>query len=170
MRLACVKHAASVRSEPGSNSQVHPMSRPRPKPNQDTEQTRPRTPRLRPSQYPKDSNPSRASANNLTSVSVTHQKYTQQQTPLKQTSRQQEQSQTAPFRIIQIRTNPIHHYPQQTAKDAANVSLPSLCNCQRTDALASHRSSREAPCSRPPSLCQRDCSRRPPFAGNPVTD
>ena len=24
MRLACVKHAASVRSEPGSNSQVHP--------------------------------------------------------------------------------------------------------------------------------------------------
>ena len=26
-RLACVKHAASVRSEPGSNSQVHPSQR-----------------------------------------------------------------------------------------------------------------------------------------------
>ncbi len=26
MRLACVKHAASVRSEPGSNSQVHPKT------------------------------------------------------------------------------------------------------------------------------------------------
>jgi hypothetical protein len=25
VRLACVKHAASVRSEPGSNSQVHPV-------------------------------------------------------------------------------------------------------------------------------------------------
>src|SRR5208283_3852796 len=25
-RLACVKHAASVRSEPGSNSQVHPSA------------------------------------------------------------------------------------------------------------------------------------------------
>ena len=28
MRLACVKHAASVRSEPGSNSQVHPNTLP----------------------------------------------------------------------------------------------------------------------------------------------
>jgi hypothetical protein len=28
VRLACVKHAASVRSEPGSNSQVHPRSKP----------------------------------------------------------------------------------------------------------------------------------------------
>ena len=28
MRLACVKHAASVRSEPGSNSQVHQRSDP----------------------------------------------------------------------------------------------------------------------------------------------
>ena len=27
VRLACVKHAASVRSEPGSNSQVHPAPR-----------------------------------------------------------------------------------------------------------------------------------------------
>ncbi len=27
VRLACVKHAASVRSEPGSNSQVHPQDR-----------------------------------------------------------------------------------------------------------------------------------------------
>src|SRR5581483_11918100 len=26
VRLACVKHAASVRSEPGSNSQVHPTT------------------------------------------------------------------------------------------------------------------------------------------------
>ena len=30
MRLACVKHAASVRSEPGSNSQVHPAKPPQP--------------------------------------------------------------------------------------------------------------------------------------------
>jgi hypothetical protein len=29
VRLACVKHAASVRSEPGSNSQVHLRSQPR---------------------------------------------------------------------------------------------------------------------------------------------
>jgi hypothetical protein len=28
VRLACVKHAASVRSEPGSNSQVHPKTKP----------------------------------------------------------------------------------------------------------------------------------------------
>ena len=29
VRLACVKHAASVRSEPGSNSHLKPVSRPR---------------------------------------------------------------------------------------------------------------------------------------------
>ena len=34
VRLACVKHAASVRSEPGSNSQVHPS----PHPSQDKNQ------------------------------------------------------------------------------------------------------------------------------------
>ena len=32
VRLACVKHAASVRSEPGSNSQVHPAPSTKPKP------------------------------------------------------------------------------------------------------------------------------------------
>src|ERR1700761_6627502 len=30
VRLACVKHAASVRSEPGSNSQVHPVQNTKP--------------------------------------------------------------------------------------------------------------------------------------------
>src|ERR1700761_9405557 len=30
VRLACVKHAASVRSEPGSNSQVHPVQNAKP--------------------------------------------------------------------------------------------------------------------------------------------
>ena len=41
VRLACVKHAASVRSEPGSNSQVHPNQ---PKPNP-TKETRPSQPK-----------------------------------------------------------------------------------------------------------------------------
>ena len=39
VRLACVKHAASVRSEPGSNSQVHPS--PALKPNQNKQSPKP---------------------------------------------------------------------------------------------------------------------------------
>ena len=39
MRLACVKHAASVRSEPGSNSQVHLSSRPNPTTNKQNPNT-----------------------------------------------------------------------------------------------------------------------------------
>ena len=45
MRLACVKHAASVRSEPGSNSQVHPITQPQAKnPKSSNEQTKAQPP------------------------------------------------------------------------------------------------------------------------------
>jgi hypothetical protein len=54
VRLACVKHAASVRSEPGSNSQVHPAPssslRRLPAPSESPSQ--PQTPTLRPATLP----------------------------------------------------------------------------------------------------------------------
>ena len=45
VRLACVKHAASVRSEPGSNSQVHLPTHQSRKTNKPAQRTKPKTAR-----------------------------------------------------------------------------------------------------------------------------
>ena len=129
MRLACVKHAASVRSEPGSNSQVHlsPGIATRRQRNQDiNKQTRTHglsrsttafTFRLWPS-----------CAGTASKRTVTHKKDTRPNA-LKPNQRNPGSTQTqtagpATRSAPCSRTKP---------EGAANVSLPSLCNCQRPE-------------------------------------
>jgi hypothetical protein len=115
VRLACVKHAASVRSEPGSNSQVH----------------------LRRSVSFSENEQDPVSRSRLLGFERNHPhkricnalKIYIADTPT-QTPTQTIEQNLSPVQIIQ--RNPI---PSNThvmnSKDAANVSLPSLCNCQR---------------------------------------
>ena len=71
MRLACVKHAASVRSEPGSNSQVHLSTQPittgpstnRPELNQSPTQSKARNTSKRTVTHPKDTSTAPQKAN-----------------------------------------------------------------------------------------------------------
>ena len=62
----------------------------------------------------------------LTSVSVTYKVDTSQTRPFETSNRKYEQH---PSRPISAKPDPIH--PKMNSKDAANVSLPSLCNSQR---------------------------------------
>ena len=75
MRLACVKHAASVRSEPGSNSQVHQTQA---APRQDNPGTtnRPETHQINPSQYKQGQKTPSTSTQINPERYVTHQRYT----------------------------------------------------------------------------------------------
>ena len=122
VRLACVKHAASVRSEPGSNSQVHPCQSNhtiirkaelpgKPWSNQPDEQTQLNLSHT--SSLPKG----KPKAENSKHLS-THSQNTSDRHPIVKIK-------SGP----QIPTNhhPNRHHPdinQATAKDAANVSLP----------------------------------------------
>ena len=116
VRLACVKHAASVRSEPGSNSQVH-LRVPFPK----TSDSLMNGPEL----YGRD--PRNKSEGNLQSVTV----------------RIKEDTSRRPYGLptkSEYITHPDRRsdrpisflLSQERPKDAANVSLPSLFICQRS--------------------------------------
>ena len=117
VRLACVKHAASVRSEPGSNSQVH-LRVPFPK----TSDSLMNGPEL----YGR--HPRNKSEGNLQSVTVRIKE---------DTSRRPER----PTNEVRVHTHPDRRsdrpisspLSQGRPKDAANVSLPSLLICQRSE-------------------------------------
>ena len=115
MRLACVKHAASVRSEPGSNSQVHQSHPASPKTSQTKPTNRPITQSIKvqaPTRAPK---PSEAHCSTQSSKNTSN-------------SKPQIEDQSDPGQIP--KTQPINHQPRPprshaiTHKDAANVSLP----------------------------------------------
>ena len=90
--------------------------------------------------------PPKGPTENLTSVSVTHKKYTSTDTPL---------IGLLPRRSNKIQSNrrpekpnPIRFAPND--KDAANVSLPSLFNCQRAEATTNPS---PAPCGQTGFCC-----------------
>jgi hypothetical protein len=81
----------------------------------------------------------------LTSVTVTHQRSVQPRPFRPQTN--QAQVNTNPDQPAQCPIPPIQHpskAPNQQTQDAANVSLPSLCDCQRTKAKAPNARSARA--------------------------
>jgi len=94
VRLACVKHAASVRSEPGSNSQVHPKFAPPPKKQQPKPETNiPTQHALNPTPPHKQQRKERPE--NIINASQSNQIKTHQQTPQNHQARVQPgQSQT----------------------------------------------------------------------------
>ena len=94
VRLACVKHAASVRSEPGSNSQVH----------------------LKPTQVSPHQPKTNKARNPFSSKRLsTHKKDTSTNTPIKPVPDQYPGPNPSPYHSIPHRTEP---------QGAANVSLP----------------------------------------------
>ena len=113
VRLACVKHAASVRSEPGSNSQVH-QSPIRPKPNQKTNELDPNFLKLF-SRATRRRSDTQKLSKHLSHISKTHQ-----QTP--------ENIRENPDHMIQI--HPKHqpiaiiHLPSQVNKKRAQQAPP----------------------------------------------
>ena len=131
MRLACVKHAASVRSEPGSNSQVHQ----RLASNSSHRMTLTPTNRPNSTVVPQVISNQPSPAKDQTSQSqpretfkafVTHQTNTSQ-TPISSQvqvnpSQPKQQPNQSAIPTLTCKNNP---------QDAANVSLPNLCNCQR---------------------------------------
>ena len=105
MRLACVKHAASVRSEPGSNSQVHQtqFGRNQTKPNE-------QDPNL------SDIHPVAHKNHRTLEASVNAYRKTHQQTPKAKPKKPGSKPQ---------KPKPNRYQPKgQYLKDAANVSLP----------------------------------------------
>ena len=151
VRLACVKHAASVRSEPGSNSQVHPArhaqslgpqrdpgqthdqpNKQTPDPAKPDRPSRPRGERTRPkNRQNKTVNASKntSAEHSDSSHSPTQQTRSQKpdpQTPSDQISRNNPNRHARPAKPAQQRTRSAdqHH------RSAANISLPSLCKCQ----------------------------------------
>ena len=139
MRLACVKHAASVRSEPGSNSQVHQHpGQPNPTGRKTRHEKPTQTPTNRPNStvappdIPEQPSPSQDQTNQehpkaTFKAFVTHKTNTSP-TPL------------SPAKSRSILANPNHNQTNQSpttlsrisnTQDAANVSLPSLYKCQR---------------------------------------
>ena len=105
MRLACVKHAASVRSEPGSNSQVHQTQsgRNQTKPNE-------QDPNL------SDIHPMAHKNHRTLEASVNAYRKTHQQTPKAKPKKPGSKPQ---------KPKPNRYQPEgQYLKDAANVSLP----------------------------------------------
>ena len=128
MRLACVKHAASVRSEPGSNSQVHPNQNPR---RLQPERTDPGTSVF----HPPTQNPHQGQNPTGANVRKRHPKRTvthQKDTPTKRPKQPTDQAQDNPRPTNQPPTRPPNASTSRKHKDAANVSLPSLCCCERT--------------------------------------
>ena len=105
MRLACVKHAASVRSEPGSNSQVHQTQ-------SGQNQTKPneQDPNL------SDIHPMVHKNHRTLEASVNAYRKTHQQTPKAKPKKPGSKPQ---------KPKPNRYQPEgQYLKDAANVSLP----------------------------------------------
>ena len=135
MRLACVKHAASVRSEPGSNSQVHLRAGLR---QHKSEQI--------PSLISGPSQPlAGPELQNLTSVICNAFKNTSRQRPsgLFPDNR----TKSSPFN--QLRQNPVSSNARaMNDKDAANVSLPSLFDFQRAPGEPGPRGGRTVRCGR----------------------
>jgi hypothetical protein len=120
VRLACVKHAASVRSEPGSNSQVHHAWFEEPR------QTN--KPCLSLSGFPGVEH----QGSYLTSVTVTHQRYITA-TPIKHQINQNRAHGQTPSTI---KLSAKSHIPLSRAKRArAPPTYPfhRLYNCQRTE-------------------------------------
>lgn len=115
VRLACVKHAASVRSEPGSNSQVHPRSQP---------MARTQNKQIQSIRLPLQPLKPKAQAIKLETLKTHIQKTYENSIPIQEN---------------QIpRTNQASSLPRPSSKkpdrqDAANISLPSLSlfYCQR---------------------------------------
>ena len=120
MRLACVKHAASVRSEPGSNSQVHHV--PRCPGNPGYRETK----RTNPASYSGSRFPIvERSETILTSVTVTHQKRYITATPISTLSLNQHRAHSK----LHTRSDKVPRLLPALAcrkhRGAANVSLPS---------------------------------------------
>jgi hypothetical protein len=122
VRLACVKHAASVRSEPGSNSQVHLINRTFARQNQ----------RTRPPNLSKHRHPTR-SDDQISSACVSISRYTNN-TP--QTKRSARESQNPKPNI------PFHQSSAllQTTRGAPpTYPFHSRCNFQRTTGFLQSR-------------------------------
>ena len=126
MRLACVKHAASVRSEPGSNSQVH--LRTNHKRQRFNEQTRTQ-PVPHPSTQGREHFKAYCQRNQDPIELVRWNPFKIHRTAPNQAN-QPSPSQNHPGHQS-THPQPTDIHPQ-TTKGAANVSLPSRYNCQRT--------------------------------------
>ena len=113
-RLACVKHAASVRSEPGSNSQVHlGTSQPQ------NEQTRTHGSLRHPTALATEQR-------SAFKAFVTHQKDTSTNAPHRSPNQQIQVIQPTQTRQPKHPIRQPHALTLSRPKDAANVSLPSL--------------------------------------------
>ena len=134
MRLACVKHAASVRSEPGSNSQVHhipqtPPAQPVDKPPAKTNRTR-ETSELKPNHaQPTQAKPLQTI--NTQYPGNTHPKIPQANAPVIAQPAISKTKSNHKHRPNPAKPNhqPNHMPPHNThmpckQQDAANVSLP----------------------------------------------
>jgi hypothetical protein len=124
VRLACVKHAASVRSEPGSNSQVHLRLRHRDK-NSNERRSKNSIFQVLDLPHNRGNQTSQAFCNASKRYIAKRPLSQQTQSSSKQTNlRQSIHTKTKPL------TKPSHSSRRRNV-DAANVSLPSICNFQR---------------------------------------
>jgi hypothetical protein len=128
VRLACVKHAASVRSEPGSNSQVHHV-----RPN------RGQTRRTNPASYQQAFHPGSSLTRNfdLTSVTVTLSEYVTVTPNEHHAYRNRAHDQNPIIDRARCPTCPPHSHAKNI--HASSMEAPptypfhSVCNCQRTE-------------------------------------
>ena len=162
VRLACVKHAASVRSEPGSNSQVHPQDRHPHTENADPPINPPPNSSRRP---PQCSSPQKQVPTPEWRLAYRNASVIQQNTSAPQSSAPNKPDDTTPSpqntKPAKTQTPdhaPLGTYPKPRPKTPPTYPFLPRSNCQRTNrsrAFASGSKRRGAAFTDPERACQR---------------